>query len=323
MKLDEATLESLGKSATSIVEDYDNRRPPFESVVGITTPITDKIEGKCEKALFLTLTSALNRRRDAEQLYTKFERLYYDEHWIFEPETLIEDREFQDLADLFEDEGTRFGRRDAEYWYEIARTLYEEYNSNPVALLEACDHNAERLEMHVRSATGDTRFFEHGKKFPGLRGDKIRPLWLRLLSNQVQPLGAKGGSDVSVDTHVLQITNRTLGTEFTNSTADKEEVRQIWRKICANEPIDPVDIDGPLWYINRDWSDWGRAYVSKVFEDAGLELQADGVEATPERRVPHRSEYESKEAWINAVAEAVEIAPRTVRGIIEQSKQEH
>lgn len=320
MQLESAILDGLGEVATEIADDYEHWREPFNQTGGITTPITNQIDGVREKGLFLTLTSSLNRQRDAERLFEKFERLYYDEHWIFEPETLIEERDFEELVDLFEREGTRYGQGDAEVWYEIALTLYEEYDSDVLNLLEECDYNMQKLEERVRTKSGDTRFFKHGKRFPVLKGDKIRPLWLRLISRQVHRLENRDGSDVSVDTHLIQITNHLLGTEYTNDEADKARVREFWRDVCDGTDVQPVDIDGPLWYINRNWSEWGRAYVTRLLRDVGLELQNSGIETTPEKSVPDRSEFESEDAWIDAVADVLQTSPRIVYEIREQAK---
>lgn len=270
-------LDALGRVATRIVDDYDNRRPPFGSDTGLLTPIVTKIDEEREKALFLTLSTALNRQRDAEQLYSKCERLYYDEHWIFEPETLIESRDFQELVELFEGEGMRFGKGDAEVWYEIARTLYRDHDSDPVNLLEVHDYDMERVEEYVYSAKGETLFFKHGRKFPALRGDKIRPFWLRLMSGFVHPLGSQGSSDISVDTHIQNITNELLGTDYSLEERDKEEIRQFWSTVCASHPLNPVDIDGPLWFIDRKWDDWGRRYLREQLSEDGLAITDGGL----------------------------------------------
>lgn len=259
-------IEGLGRAMTEIAADYDQWRPPFSEQGGITDPVVRDIHGKRNKALFLTLSTALNRQRDAKALYTKFARLWGEEHWIFEPAEVVEERPFEELADLFEDEGVRFGRTDAEVWYEISRTLYHDYNSNPMTLFRQFDFDFERISSHVRDASGETRFHDHGKKFPVLRGEKIRPMWLRLIDGYVHPLGSQEGAEVSVDTHIIQITNRLFDREYTNDPQDKAEIRGIWREVCQNQPIDPVDIDGPLWYINRGWSGWGREYLTRKLE---------------------------------------------------------
>jgi len=269
--------ERLGEAMTEIAEDYDQWRPPFSDQGGITGPIVRNIDGKRNKALFLTLTTALNRQRDAKSLYTKFGRLWDEEHWIFEPETLIEERSFEELSALFEEEGVRFGKSDAEVWYEISRTLYEDYDSDPMVLFEQCDLDMERIGTHVRNASGDTEFYDHGRKFPVLRGEKIRPLWLRLIDGYVHSLSSPESAEISVDTHIIQITNRLFDNEYTNDLSDKAEIRELWRAICEEQPVDPIDIDGALWYINRGWDDWGREYLSEKIGG-----QAPGGIAIPE-----------------------------------------
>jgi len=111
-------------------------------------------------------------------------------------------------------------------------------------LFAAFEFDMQRIERHVKTRR-DKRVFRSRQKFPALRGDKIRPMWLRLINNQVHPLGQKGGSDVSVDTHLIQITNKILDTGYTSSEGDKEQIRHYWRNICCVHPIQPIEIDGP------------------------------------------------------------------------------
>jgi hypothetical protein len=268
--------ERLGAVMTEVADDYEHWRPPFSDQAGVTGPIVREIQGKPNKALFLTLSTALNRQRDAEGLYSKFGRLWETERWIFEPGRLIEDRTFEELAGLFEKEGVRFGETDAEVWYEISRTLYKDYNSDPMRLFERFDFNMERISDHVKNASGDTRFYDHGKKFPVLRGEKIRPLWLRLIDGYVHPLESQAGEEISVDTHIIQITNKLFDKEYSDGLSDKEEIRDLWRSVCEDESVNPIDIDGALWYINRGWDDWGREYLSEKYN----KTSANDVEPT-------------------------------------------
>lgn len=311
--------EQLGEAATRIVEDFENDRGPFAEP-GITVRITDQIDGQRETALYLTFTTALNRQRDAERLYEKFERLWYDEHWIFEPDSLIEEHDYQESADLFVREGTRFGEQDAQVWYEIARTLYEEFDSDPMNLFAFCDNDMQQLEEYVRTASGDTRFFDHGKRFPALRGAKIRPLWLRLISNQVCELKRPGGSEVSVDTHIVQITNKICGTDLSGEPErHKIRIRQFWREVCEPVSIDPIEIDAALWYIDRAWDDWGESYLKQQLHEVGLELGDVEIKGEELPSIPNRVDYDSDEEWVNAVSTEIGADSLIIQEIINQA----
>ncbi|QLD86746.1 hypothetical protein HWV23_13750 [Natronomonas halophila] len=255
----------LGKAMIGIVEDYEQWRAPFKEHGGITMPITQEMETDRNKSLFLTLTTALNRQRDAEMLYSKFERLWYDEHRIFEPDFLVGEDRYDELERLFVKEGVRFGKKDAQAWYEVARTLFRDHESNPMYLFRSFEFDRERIAQHVINASGDTRFYSYS--YPVLRGDKVRPMWLRLINNQVHPLGKMGGADISVDSHIISFTNRLLKTEYTRAGEDKEEIRRFWRDVCEGHPITPVDIDGPIWYIDRGWEDWGKRYFERKIQE--------------------------------------------------------
>lgn len=277
MMLDTTVRDRLGTALADVVDDYEEWRPPFSDNAGITTPITDRFDTDREAALFLTLTTALNRQRDAERLYSRFERLWYEEPWIFDPETLVGEDRFEDLRALFEAEGVRFHRKDAEAWYEVSRTLYYYYDGDPMTLFRAHDYEMPAIAEQVVEASGDTRFY--GDNFPILRGEKIRPMWLRLVDNQVHSLSGIGGSDIPVDTHVASFTGRLLGVDLTTAEADKQRARRFWRRVCENRAVRPIDVDGPIWYLDRDWDEWGRRYFEGALHDAGLDLAPDGLAA--------------------------------------------
>lgn len=266
------SYDILGVLAESIVEDYEYNRQPFNEENWITRQITRNISEERDKAIFLTLTTVLNRQRDAEALYQKCQRLWYDEHWIFEPNTLVKHRDFEELYSLFKSEGMRYGESDAQAWYEINRTLHQYYDSDPTQILELFNHNWEKVENHIEYATGDPRFFKHNKRFPILRGDKIRPLWLRLINNQVVPLEHTGSTSIPVDTHIRQITERLCGTSLSTSEKDKEKIRGFWQKVCSSSKVTADEIDGPLWYINRGWDEWGESYFQSLLEENDAKL---------------------------------------------------
>jgi len=314
-------INRLGKVAVNILDDYDHDRGPFNEP-GIIGSITKHMDSPTERALFLTFTTSLNRRRDAERLYRKFERLWDTERWIFDPETLVTAHDYEELVTLFEREGTRFPESDAQVWYEIARTLYESHGSDPVDILETHDYDMQAISEYVRTASGETRFFEHGRKFPALRGAKIRPLWLRLLSNHVHELTRRTGSEIAVDTHIIQITNKICGTNFSeNSEHDKERIRRFWRDVCEPAGINPIDIDAPLWYINRGWNSWGEQYLQAKLSDEGLTLGGVDVEPTNAVDIPSRGAYNDRSKWITAVAQTIDTEPKYVREIIDQVEE--
>lgn len=273
MQLKPEVRSRLNRVFLDIVEDYDEWRQPFSKHGGITMPITNRFETDREKALFLTLTTALNRQRDSERLYSKFGRLWYEEPWIFEPTVLVGESHYEQFVTIFETEGVRFGEKDAQVWYEIARTLYRDYDGNPIRFFEEHDFERSKIEDRVVEAAGDTRFYANS--FPVLRGEKVRPTWLRLINNQVRPLAGLDGSDIPVDRHVIGFTSRLVGTEYTDSQLHKERIRGFWQRLCRERSIRPVDVDGPVWYLQRNWEEWGQKYFQRALDDADLELHPD------------------------------------------------
>lgn len=283
------TIDRLGKVAVSIVADFEQGRSPFGGGPEAATRAVDGIDDVREVALFFTLAATLTRGRDPVLVWPKARRLREEEPWLFEPTTLVTERDYDDLRSVFEREDVGFGRRDAKAWYEIADTLHREYDADPTNLLEAFGYDLHRLDEYVTDAAGETRFFDHGRKFPVLRGETIRPLWLRLMGTHVHPLGrATDGADpaLAVDAHLLRLTNGLLGRAYEDSDIDRERVRRVWARACAPYPVEPVEIDGPLWYVDRHWDEWGRAYLQSKLYAAGLELREGTESGRDERSVP-------------------------------------
>lgn len=280
------TLDRLGKVAVSIVADFEQGRSPFKGGPGVAARAVEGIDDDRDVALFLTLATTLTRGRDPVLVYPKARRLREEEPWLFEPSTLVEERGYDDLVSVFDREDVGFGRRDARAWYEIAETFHREYDGDPRNLLEAFEYDLHALDEYVTDAARETRFFAHDRKFPVLRGETIRPLWLRLMGTHVHPLGRAGdGADLelAVDTHLLRLTNGLLGMAYDDSESDRERVRRAWSRACEPYPVEPVEIDGPLWYVDRHWESWGRAYLQSKLYAAGLKLR-EGAGSGPDER---------------------------------------
>lgn len=58
--------------------------------------------------------------------------------------------------------------------------------------------------------------------------------------------------NMSVDTHIIQITNKVFRTTYTNSENNKEKIRKLWEEICEDIHVLPIELDELLWFINKD-----------------------------------------------------------------------
>ena len=112
--------------------------------------------------------------------------------------------------------------RDPDWWWENATNLYEAYDSDPRVLLANEDYRAPKIKQTVSR-----------ERFLGLRGDKICPLWLRLMDEEVHPLEQIERISIPVDFHIVGITNKLAERDFDQYEKDDlETLRNYWRILC-------------------------------------------------------------------------------------------
>lgn len=229
-------------------------------------------------ALFLTLTCVTNhihnefgesKKTDGpEGLWQVCSELWENHHWIYLPEKLVGNNREAELKELFRSFEIMDGR-DPEWWYRNAKTLYENWDSDPRKLLSDPNAPAETTQP----SSFDAPTIEQAVKmhdFPALAGEKIRPLWLRLMHEEVHELKQIEEVSIPVDYHIVGMTNRLRGdgTAFDPyDEDDKETLRNFWQIVCQRNGLIPVQVDKPLWLLNKYWDNGGRVYVAETLRD--------------------------------------------------------
>ena len=134
---------------------------------------------------FLTFISAMERARDATQLWSAGRDLFLERSEVFEPRH-VSALGFDALRELLKTTGVRRRHRpDTDAWLRIATSLADG-GPSPVRRVidEGCGDAGElRRDLQTRDADGRARF-------PMLRGPKIRPMWIQIMAN---PGGAEIG----------------------------------------------------------------------------------------------------------------------------------
>ena len=206
--------------------------------------------------LFLTFIAALDRARDAFQLWKAAVQLHADRPELFEPGHVAGlDREA--LRAVLQ--RARVSRRhgpDSEAWHRIAQSLACENDSPVVCVIDSGRGDAQELRRDLRSRNDD------GNRFPLLRGPKIGPMWVRMMAH---PGGAKiDGIEtvpVAVDVQVRRATEN-LGVAATNGLPlrkAKPLIQRAWMDAASNtEFAGPTGIEGTcaaldpaLWYFGK------------------------------------------------------------------------
>lgn len=217
-------------------------------------------------ALFLTFTCVTNhihneteksKKTDGDDgLWQVSARLWRENTWMFRPEELVGNEQRNRLEMILADEEI-MDSRDPKWWYTNAVNLYDEYDSDPRKLLATDNHVAPDIETRVQR-----------ERFLGLRGDKIRPLWIRLMDEEIHSLDQIGDVPIPADYHIVTMTNRLGETDFDpRDQDDLKIVRSYWRTICEKHGFIAVELDKPLWLLNKYWNPNGRKYLETRLEE--------------------------------------------------------
>lgn len=217
---------------------------------------------KSQYITFTCLTNHIHSETGSKQtagkggLWRVCYRLFCDNPGLFDPAKLVGDSRGGELGDRLE-QIDLMDSRDSDWWYRAAKTLYREFDSDPRVLLQTCDYDTESVRSTIEQYD-----------FPGLSGQKVRALWLRLMNDEVHPLDNIAEVDIPVDFHIVDITGKLRGTAFdSRDEADKAEVRKLWSVICDQYELTPVHVDIPIWLLNKYWDSGGKEYVESTLRN--------------------------------------------------------
>ena len=262
--------DDLARLLTRVLEDYrddaeffsEHRLPEYLVMEELS------LEGR-DLAQFLTFTCVTNHIHDdtgkskktdgQDGLWQVCARLWCEQPWMYRPEELVGDGRRAQLESILNDQAI-MDSRDPDWWWQNATNLYEDYDSDPRVLLESEDYLAPEIKQTVSA-----------ERFLGLRGEKICPLWLRLMHEEVHPLEQIEQVSIPVDFHIVGITNKLAGTDFDRYNEDDlETLRNYWRILCEKHGFVAVEIDKPLWLLNKYWRSAGEQYIRELLTDIGV-----------------------------------------------------
>lgn len=209
------------------------------------------VRGSREHLLFLTLTVSIDYMRDADQLWDAARATFNDPEtrFLFFPEEVVQ-KDFQLIINAGQNYNL-FKRpsKDAERWIKICKTLHDYYQNSPLNFIEDCDFDALCIQNRLRN---------YAALFPGLSGDKISPLWLRVVwkIGGIRLTNLKKIS-IPVDAHIRRATIKTqVITNHEDIPKNKLDlldyyVRLAWDLSLQNTEIMPLEIDEPLWHLSK------------------------------------------------------------------------
>jgi endonuclease III len=231
-----------------INKDYQQRQPPFDAIEFPEERLLTEtgITGTENKLRIISAFCTFDYNRTTSQLVDNLIKLYETKPTWFIPEALPDE---DVVTELFSEIGFRYPTRDAHGWITNNQILIEKYDSRWRNLLEFVEYNAYRL---VEQLSADDFLY--------LKGDKIAPMYARIIDNHAKPLKNLWNLEMPVDTHIRRLSTELMPTE----NPSDNDIRKFWRYVANNNDIERHVIDGALWQIGNNWDEWGGKYWQNV-----------------------------------------------------------
>jgi hypothetical protein len=226
--------------------------------------------GSLEHILFITLSVSIDYQRDADALWQSARETFNDPKtsYLFNPQSLHEIALPMIIRDMQKYRLSKKPQKDAAIWSTVGVSFYNKWGGDPRKFLDFYGWRAPEVLRHLKEdihLSGQREFPD----FPYLRGDKIGPLWLRMLRDNagISDIQELERVPIPVDIHIGRAT-LALGVvrgKYTGRFSDIfEMIRKAWfesvrgfrvgvRKMIA------LDVDEPLWHLSK----YGCTYRNK------------------------------------------------------------
>jgi hypothetical protein len=212
--------------------------------------------------LFITLTVSIDYQRDAAALWEASRKTFEDAQtrYLFSPQAMHETPRAKIIDDMQKYRLSQKPRKDADIWRTVGTTFHKKWIGDPRNFLDDCRWDAPTV---LRRLKGDSHLFNQRAvaDYPYLRGDKIGPLWLRMLRDNVGISTLRNLEDVPipVDIHVARATlaEGVVRGQFEGGLASLfGYIRKAWfdsvRGLAVGDrPMIALDVDEPLWHLSR------------------------------------------------------------------------
>lgn len=243
-----------------IEQDFEQGNAPFDDVEFPETRLLREVKVQAgetdepihldmeERARIAAIFCTFDYNRNASRLVDNLLELHERNANLFDPWQV---RSKGELEHLFEEIGFRYPTRDANGWYTNCEILRNQYNGRVTELMLTASSNAPDL---VEQLEDDDLLY--------LKGDKIAPMFARILNDTVAPLNDMWKLDIPTDTHIITLTEK-----LTDAEMNADDVRAWWQVVGEQADISRHVVDGGLWFVGNQWDQWGKDYWEKVTDD--------------------------------------------------------
>lgn len=210
--------------------------------------------GSYEHLMFITLVVSIDYQRNADQLWEAGRKTFEDDQtrWLFFPKKLMKKNIDEIMEAMKVHKLSKKSNKDPKIWFDVSKSFFEVYDSDPVNLIKQCNYDA----LEILNKKFDLRFKQ---LFPYFSGDKIFPLWIRMLYDNVEiKLKNIDKIPIPVDVHIARATFTTgcLTGNF-EGTISKVfcQIDEAWKKTVelVNHPKLKyrLQLDEPLWHLSK------------------------------------------------------------------------
>ena len=220
------------------------------------------LRGSLEHLLFITLTVSIDYQRDANSLWASSRETFEDEdtNYLYYPELLYEAPFRKIIEDMQKHRLSKKPKKDANIWRTVALTFYKKWGGNPKNFLADCNWESKTVLKRLRE---DVHIYNERRvpDYPYLRGNKIGPLWIRMLRDNVgiKEIRNLEGVEIPVDIHVARATLTTgvIRGKFKGKLQELfGNIRNAWFKSVSslnvkNRAMIALDVDEPLWHLSK------------------------------------------------------------------------
>jgi hypothetical protein len=220
------------------------------------------VPGSLEHIMFITLTVSIDYQRDAISLWEASRKTFEDieTRYLYSPIALHETKNEKIVEDMNKYGLSKKHKQDAWIWKTVGVTFYKKWEGNPVNFLKHYNHDAQKILEALKNST----HLNNGRNvadYPFLRGNKIGPLWIRMLRDNVgiEELKNLDRVPIPVDIHVAR-SSLALGIvkgDFEGRLDVLfEYIREAWHESVKDlnlkeRPMVALDVDEPLWHLSK------------------------------------------------------------------------